>query len=108
MSEEYTLEEVLLTEEFGKYIYDWYVENRIINHPLSRADFVRGHNQRINVIFSDLKELKYLIEERKTNELVSHYGWMGEKAKELVPQEIVEYIQKLSLEASLIDKEDEF
>lgn len=108
MSDEYTLEEIELTEEFNKHIYNWYVENRIINHELSRADYVRGHNQRINAIFSELNELCYLIEERKNNEAISHYGWMDDEARELVTSNIVDYIEKLKAETSLIEKDDDF
>jgi hypothetical protein len=108
MNEEYPLEEVLLIEDFSKTIYDWYCTNKIVNHALSRADFVRAHNQRIQSIFSDLNELRYLLEERKANEAISHYGWMDEEAKELVPGIIVEYIEKLNSEASLTDNEDDF
>jgi hypothetical protein len=89
----YSLEEVVMTEEFAKATYDWYCENRIINHELSRAEFVRAHNQRIEFIFSDLNELRYLIEEQKHNEAVCHYGWMDEEAKELVPQAVVDYLK---------------
>jgi hypothetical protein len=108
MSDEYTLDEIILTEDFARTTYDWYNTNKIINHALSRADFVRAHNQRINSIFTDLNELRYLIEERKSNEAISHYGWMDEEAKELVPEEIVKHIEKLRRETALIDKNDEF
>lgn len=108
MNEEYPLEEVLLIEDFSKTIYDWYCTNKIVNHTLARADFVRAHNQRIQSIFSDLNELRYLLEERKANEAISHYGWMDEEAKEIVPNDIVEYIEKLNSEASLTDNEDDF
>jgi len=108
MSEEYTLEEIELTEEFNKHIYNWYVQNRIINHELSRADFVRGHNQRVKAIFSELSELCYLIEERKSNEAICHYGWMEEEAKELVTQEIVAYLEKLKAETAIIENNDDF
>lgn len=108
MSEDYTIEEIELTENFGKHIYNWYCENRIVNHPLSRADYVRGHNQRIETIFSDLKELIYLIEERKYNEAISHYGWMEDEAKELLTQDVIDYLEKLKIETALIEKSDDF
>lgn len=108
MSEEYTFEEIELTENFAKFIYDWYCENRIVNHPLSRADFVRANNQRVQAIFDDLKELNYLIEERKTDRIISHYGWMDEEAKELVPVEVVDYIEKLKAEVTFIESNDDF
>lgn len=108
MSNEYTFEEIELTENFAKFIYDWYCENRIVNHPLSRADYVRANNQRIQVIFEDLKELNYLIEERKIDQIISHYGWMDDEAKELVPFEIVEHIDKLKAGAALIENNDNF
>ena len=108
MSDKYTFEEIELTENFARTTYDWYCENRIVNHALSRADYVRAHNQRINVIFTDLNELRYLLEERKNDEAISHYGWMDEEAKDLVPVDVVEHIEKLKAEASLIDKNDEF
>jgi hypothetical protein len=108
MSGEYTIEEIELTENFSMFIYNWYCENKIINHPLSRADFVRANNQRVQVIFDDLKELNYLIEERKTNEVISHYGWMNEEAKELVPLEIINHIEKLKAENDFIEKNDDF
>jgi hypothetical protein len=108
MSDEYTMEEIELTENFAKFIYDWYCSNKIINHPLSRADYVRANNQRVQVIFDDLKELNYLLEERKHSEAISHYGWMDEEAKELVPFEIVEHIDKLKAEAALIENNDDF
>jgi hypothetical protein len=108
MSEEYTFEDIELTEDFARYIYDWYCENIIVNHPLSRADFVRANNQRVQVIFDDLKELNYLIEERKTDQIISHYGWMNEEAKELVPQNIVDHIEKLKAEYTLIKNNDDF
>lgn len=108
MSEEYTIDEINLTEEFNKHIYNWYVENRIINHELSRADYVRGHNQRVKAIFSELSELCYLIEERKSNEAICHYGWMDEEAKELVTREIINHLEKLKLETTSIERDDDF
>jgi len=108
MNNEYSLEEIELTEEFNKHIYNWYVQNRIINHELSRADFVRGHNQRVKAIFSELSELCYLIEERKSNEAICHYGWMEEEAKELVTQEIVAHLEKLKAETAIIENNDDF
>ena len=108
MSEEYTFEEIELTEDFARYIYNWYCENMIVNHPLSRVDFVRANNQRVQAIFDDLKELNYLIEERKTHQILSHYGWMNEEAKELVTSNIIDYIEKLKAEADLIEKNDDF
>lgn len=108
MSEDYTIEEIELTENFSKHVYNWYCENRIVDHPLSRADYVRGHNQRIEVIFSDLKELIYLIEERKYDEAVSHYGWMEDEARELLTQDVVDYLEKLKSETTPIEKNDDF
>ena len=108
MSEEYTIEEIELTEGFAKYIYDWYNESYIVNHPLSRADYVRANNQRVQSIFNDLKELNYLIEERKSNEILNHYGWMEEEAKELIPQSIIDHIEKLRSEVAFIEKNDDF
>lgn len=108
MSDEYTIEEIELTENFGKHIYNWYCENRIVDHPLSRADYVRGHNQRIVSIFSDLKELLYLIEEQKYDEAVSHYGWMEDEARELVTQDVIDYLEKLRIETTPIEKNDDF
>jgi hypothetical protein len=108
MSEEYTLEEIELTEDFSRYIYDWYCENMVISHPISRADFVRANNQRVQVIFDDLKELNYLIEERKTDQIISHYGWMNEEAKELVTPGIIDHIEKLKAEVALIEKNNDF
>jgi len=108
MSKEYSIEEIELTENFSRHIYDWYCENRIVNHPLSRADYVRGHNQRIETIFSDLKELIYLIEEQKYDEAVSHYGWMEDEARELLTQDIINYLENLKNETALIEKNDDF
>ena len=108
MSEEYTFEEIELTEDFARYIYDWYTENYIINHPLSRADYVRANNQHIQSIFDDLKELNYLIEERKTHQIISHYGRMNEEAKELIPSDVINHIERLKAETALIEKDDNF
>jgi len=108
MSEEYTIEEIDLTEDFARHIYDWYSESYIVSHPLSRADFVRGNNQRVQAIFDDLKELNYLIEERKTSQIISHYGWMDEEAKELIPQSIIDYIENLKTTISLSENDEEF
>ena len=108
MSDDYTLDEILLVEDYAKFVYDWYVENKIVQHALSRADYVRGHNQRIQVIFDDLNELRYLLEERKVDQIISHHAWMDEEAKELTPQSIIDYIENLKAEASLIEKDDEF
>ena len=108
MSEEYTIEEIELTENFSKHIYNWYCENRIADHPLSRADYVRGHNQRIESIFSDLKELLYLIEERKYDQVISHYGWMEDEAREVLTQDIIDYLEKLKIETASIEKNDDF
>ena len=108
MSEEYTIEEIELTEDFAKHIYNWYNENFIVSHPLSRADYVRANNQRVQSVFSDLKELNYLIEERKHNETVSHYGWLDDETKELIPQSIIDHIEKLRSEVALIEKNDDF
>jgi len=108
MSNEYTLEEIELTEDFSKLIYNWYCENRIVKHSLSRADHVRAHNQQVEFTFSDLKELCYLLEERKINEAISHYGWMNEEAKEVVPLYVVEYLEKLKAETSFAENDDDF
>jgi hypothetical protein len=108
MSEEYTLEEVILVDEFAKFIYDWYVENRIIQHAITRADYVRGHNHHTKLIFDDLNELRFLLEERKVNEAISHYGWLDEEVRELVPQSIVDYINKLKEETLPVEEDDDF
>jgi hypothetical protein len=108
MSEEYTLEEIELTEDFGRHIHNWYCENRIVDHPLSRADYVRANNQRVQVIFNDLKELNYLIEERKYNEALSHHGWMDDEARELVTQPIIDWLEKHRVQVDLIEKNDDF
>ena len=108
MSDEYTIEEIELTENFSKHIYNWYCENRIVDHPLSRADYVRGHNQRVESIFSDLKELTYLIEEQKYEQAISHYGWMEDEARELLTQDVIDYLEKLRIETTPIEKNDDF
>jgi len=108
MSEEYTIEEIELTEDFGRYIYNWYNENYIVNHPMSRADYVRANNQRVRSIFNDLKELNYLIEERKNNDVLNHYGWLDNEVKEVITQPILDHIEKLRSEAALIEKNDDF
>jgi hypothetical protein len=108
MSEEYTIEEIELTEDFGRYIYNWYNENYIVNHPMSRADFVRASNQRVRSIFNDLKELNYLIEERKHNEVVSHYGWLYDEVKELIPQSIIDHIESIDTTVSSTENDDDF
>jgi hypothetical protein len=107
MSEEYSLEEIELTEDFSRTIYNWYCENRIVNHALARADFVKGHNQRVNSIFQDLNELRFLIEERKTTEALCCYSCMGEEVLELIPQTIVDHLEKLKTEHALIENNDD-
>jgi hypothetical protein len=108
MSEEYTIEEIELTEDFGRYIYNWYSENYIVNHPLSRADYVRANNQRVRSIFNDLKELNYFIEERKHNEVLSHYGWLDDEAKELIPQTVIDHIKNIDTTSLTTDNDEDF
>ena len=108
MSEEYTIEEIELTEDFGRYIYNWYNENYIVNHPMSRADFVRANNQRVRSIFNELKELNCLIEERKHSEVANHYGWMDDEVKELVPQYIVDHIKNIDTTVFALENDEDF
>jgi hypothetical protein len=96
---DFSLEEILMTEEFSQHIYRWWNENKIIKHALSRADYVRQHNQHIQVIFDDLKELNYLLESGKYTEAVCHYGWMDDEAKALVTPAVVNFIEKQKVEA---------
>jgi len=107
MSEEYTLEEIELTEDFARSTYNWYCENRIINHTLARADYVKGHNQRVNSIFQDLNELRFLLEERKTTEALCCFGCMDEETLELIPQAVVDYLERLKAENALIENNDD-
>jgi len=107
MSEEYTIEEIELTEGFAKHIYDWYVANRIVNHALSRADYVRAHNQRIQSIFSDLRELNFLIEQRDYNGILNTWAFMDEETREIVPFHVIDYIDKIRSDHPYVEQNDD-
>jgi hypothetical protein len=103
----FLFEEIELTEGFSKHIYDWYVENKIINHPLSRADYVRAHNQQIQSIFDDLKELLYCLEKRDSNAILNSWGLMDEEIRELVPFSVIDYIDKIRSEYQYEKQKDD-
>ena len=104
--DEYTLEEIELTEDFSRHIVNWYKENFIVEHSLSRADFVRANNQRIQAIFDDLKHLLYYLEERNHTQAINLWRSLDSEAKEIIPENVIEHINTIQPES--IQEEDDF
>jgi len=107
MSKEYTIEEIELTEDFSRHICNWRNENFIVNHPLSRADYVRSNNQHVQLVFNELKELLHFLEEQDHNRVLNLWGLMDEETRELVPFQVVDYIDKIRSEYQYEDQKDD-
>ena len=105
----YTFEEIELTEDFSRHICNWRNENYIVNHALSRAEYVRENNQRVQLVFNELKELLHFLEEQDYNRVLNLWGLMDEEIRELVPFQVVDYIDKIRSEYYYEEqKEDDF
>lgn len=107
MNKTYTFEEIEMTEDFSRHISNWRNENFIVNHPLSRADYVRANNQHVQIIFNDLKELLHFLEEKDNNRVLNLWGFLDEEAKELVPFSVVDYIDKIRSEHQYEEQKDD-